>query len=104
MLFRSKPSADPEAQAVLQASLAETQRRAQRDQADIGLKREDMQRKSNESMRDDEIRVAMNAENNLTDERMKTLDLTVEAEKLKREQGESAIALQQAVQRDLKGD
>jgi chaperonin GroES len=99
-----KPSADPEAQAVLQASLAETQRRAQRDQADIGLKREDMQRKSNESMRDDEIRVAMNAENNLTEERMKTLDLTVEAEKLKREQGESAIALQQAVQRDLKGD
>ena len=63
-----------------------------------------MQRKSNESMRDDEIRVAMNAENNLTEERMKTLDLTVEAEKLKREQGESAIALQQAVQRDLKGD
>jgi hypothetical protein len=43
----------------------------------------------------------MNTENNLTKERMQTLDLTVEAAKLKREQSESAIDLQNELQRNL---
>jgi hypothetical protein len=43
----------------------------------------------------------MNTENNLTKERMGTLDLTLEAARLRKEQGESAVALQEAVQRGL---
>ena len=84
------PPMDGEAQAVLQASMAETQRRAARDQADIAQKDKDLQ-----------ARVAMNAENNLTKERMMTADLTVEEIKLQREQEETAIKLQNTTQRNL---
>ena len=89
----------PDAQVVLQSSMAETQRRAARDQAEMQLKAQKMQLDSQEGASDREVRVAMNTENNLTKERMETLDLTLETAKLKREQGESAIALQNAVQR-----
>jgi hypothetical protein len=88
-----KPPAPPmegEAQAVLQASMAETQRRAARDQADIAQKEKDLQAK-----------IAMNAEDNLTKERMMTADLTVEEIKLQREQEETAIKLQNVTQRNL---
>lgn len=91
--FAAKPEPmDGEAQAVLQASLAETQRRATRDQADIAQAQQDLQ-----------ARVAMNAENNLTKERMKTADLTVEEVKLKKEQQETAITLNEQTQRGLQG-
>jgi len=88
-----KPPAPPmegEAQAVLQASMAETQRRAARDQADMAHKAQDLQAK-----------IAMNAEDNLTKERMMTADLTVEEIKLQREQEETAIKLQNVTQRNL---
>ena len=84
------PPMDGEAQAVLQASMAETQRRAARDQADIAQKAKDLQAK-----------IAMNAEDNLTKERMMTADLTVEEIKLQREQEETAIKLQNVTQRNL---
>ena len=44
---------------------------------------------------------AQNTEKLLTQERMKTLDLTVETARLKKEQAESAIRLQNEVQRSL---
>lgn len=91
----------PDAQAVLQASMAETQRRAARDEKELTLKAEKMGLDQQDSVSDREVKVAMNTENNLTKERMGTLDLTLEAAKLKKEQGESAIALQNAVQRGL---
>ena len=84
------PPMDGESQAVLQASMAETQRRAARDQADMAQKDKDLQAK-----------IAMNAENNLTKERMMTADLTVEEIKLQREQEETALKLQEATQRKL---
>jgi len=84
---------DSEAQAVLQASMAETQRRTARDQADIQQKGQDLQAK-----------IAMNAENNLTKERMKTADLTVEEVRLKKEQTDTAITLNQSAQRGLQGE
>jgi hypothetical protein len=84
------PPMDGEAQAVLQASLAETQRRAARDQADIAQKQ-----------KDNEIKVAINAENNLTTERIKAADLTVDQVRLQKEQGETAVALNEKTQRNL---
>ena len=86
------PPMDGEAQAVLQASMAETQRRAQRDQADLAQKAKELQAK-----------IAMNAENNLTKERMMTADLTVEEIKLQREQEETALKLQETTQKHLGG-
>ena len=83
---------DAEAQAVLQASMAETQRRQARDQADIKMQNDKLQ-----------IDVAMNAENNLTKERMKEAELTVDEAKLRKEQQDTAVALQNAAQRNLGG-
>jgi hypothetical protein len=77
-------------QALLQSSLAETQRRQARDQADIQLGDKKLQ-----------ADIAMNAENNLTKERMKTADLTIDEANLQREQEETAIKLQQSTQRKL---
>jgi hypothetical protein len=84
---------DPEANAVLQASMAETQRRAARDQADIKMQTDKLQ-----------VEVAMNAENNLTKERMKEADLTLDEVKLRQEQQETALTLQEAAQRNLRRD
>ena len=81
---------DPDSQAVLQASMAETQRRQMRDQADIQLQTQKLQ-----------TEVAMNTENNLTKERMKAADLTVEGANLQKEQQETALSLQEAAQRNL---
>jgi hypothetical protein len=88
--FAPKPPVDPESQAVLQASMAETQRRAARDQQEMALKQKDQ-----------EIDVAMNVEKLLTQERMKTADLSVEEAKLKREQEQTVLDLNQATQRNL---
>jgi hypothetical protein len=82
---------DPESQAILQASLAETQRRAAKDQADNQLSQQDQQ-----------VRIAMNTENNLTKERMKEADLTVDEARLRKEQQETAVSLQDATQQNLR--
>jgi len=77
---------------VLQASLAETERRKLRDEQDLKIKQ-----------RDQEIKVAMNAENNLTKERMKSADLSVEEVRLQKEQSETAVQLNEQTQRNLGG-
>jgi hypothetical protein len=82
--------ADPQAQAVLESSLAETQRRAARDQADIALKKDEQQ-----------IDIAKNAEDNLTKERIATAKISFDADRLRKEQEDTAISLQQAAQRTL---
>jgi hypothetical protein len=91
----------PDAQAVLQASMAETQRRSTRDQADIQLKALEIQKKDEREDKKLQFEAAMNVEDNLTRERIETVDQTIEAARLKKEQGESALALQQTVQRNL---
>jgi chaperonin GroES len=106
MLQQFKPPAPPmdgEAQAVLQASLAETQRRAARDQADVAIDQARMQADQVNRDKDRQVKIAMNAENNLTQERIKTAELTVDEAKLQKEQSETAIRLNQATQRNLGG-
>ena len=82
--------ADPQAQAVLESSLAETQRRAARDQADVQLKKDEQQ-----------IDIAKNAEDNLTKERIATAKISFDADRLRKEQEDTAISLQEAAQRNL---
>ena len=50
---------------------------------------------------DRDAKVAMNAENNLTQERIKTAELTVDEVKLRKEQEDTAIKLNQSTQRNL---
>ena len=99
-----KPPAPPmegEAQAVLQASMAETQRRSAADQARLGFDTQKLQASQVEKAQDRDAKVAMNAENNLTQERIKTAELTVDEAKLRKEQEETAIKLNQSTQRNL---
>jgi hypothetical protein len=95
------PPMDGESQAVLQASMAETQRRTANDQARLALDTQKVQIAQQEKAQDRDVKVAMNAENNLTQERIKTAELTVEEVKLRTEQEETAIQLNQSVQRNL---
>jgi hypothetical protein len=90
-----------EAQAVLQASMAETQRRTQADQAKLAFDTQKFQAEMEKDAMDRDAKIAMNAENNLTQERIKTAELTVDEVKLRKEQEETAIQLNQATQRNL---
>ena len=99
--YKPQPPTDAESQAILQASMAETQRRTAKDQADIQLKQAQMQQDMVEDDKKRQFEAAQNTEKLLTEERMKTLDLTVETARLKKEQSESAVRLQNEVQRNL---
>ena len=101
--MQQQPPMDGEAQAVLQASLAETQRRQARDQADLQIATARLQADQQGKEQDRQVKIAMNAENNLTQERIKTAELTVDEAKLQKEQSETAIQLNQATQRNLGG-
>jgi hypothetical protein len=95
------PPMDGEAQAVLQASMAETQRRAAEDQARLAFDTQKFQAEMQQKEKDRQIKIAMNAEDNLTQERIKTAELTVDEVKLRQEQEQTAIQLQNVTQRNL---
>ena len=104
MMQQFKPPAPPmdgEAQAVLQASMAETQRRAAEDQARLAFDTQKFQAEMGQKDKDRQVKIAMNAEDNLTTERMKTAELTVDEVKLRQEQEQTAIKLQDVTQRNL---
>jgi len=95
------PPMDGEAQAVLQASMAETQRRAANDQARLAFDSQKFQADLKAKQDAEQVKVAMNAENNLTTERIKTAELTVDEVRLRQEQERTAIKLNQETQRNL---
>jgi hypothetical protein len=95
------PPMDGEAQAVLQASMAETQRRAAEDQARLAFDTQKFQAEMGQKDKDRQVKIAMNAEDNLTTERMKTADLTLDEVKLRQEQEQTAVKLQNLTQRNL---
>jgi len=104
MMQQFKPPAPPmdgEAQAVLQASMAETQRRAAEDQARLQFDTQKFQAEMAQKDKDRQVKIAMNAEDNLTTERMKTAELTVDEVKLRQEQEQTAMKLQNVTQRNL---
>ena len=95
------PPMDGESQAVLQASMAETTRRGENDKARLALDTQKMQLSQADKAQDRDAKVAMNAENNLTEERIKTAELTVDEVRLRKEQEDTAIKLNQETQRNL---
>ena len=99
--FAPQPQVDPADQALLQASLAETQRRTARDQGDLQIAQQRLQNDMTQDEKDREVKIAMNAENNLTTERLKTAELTVDELRLRKEQEQTAIKLQNVTQRNL---
>ena len=110
--FAPKPQMDGADTALLQASMAETQRRTTKDQTDAQLAQAKMQETQQETQaklqqdlgiadNDRESKVAMNAENNLTAERIQTAQLTVDEVRLRKEQEATAIKLNQTTQKGL---
>ena len=94
---------DPNVAALVQTQMAETQRKAAKDQMDGKLKAADMQRLAQESEKDLQTRVLMNTEDNLTAERIKSAELTNDAARLQHEQVQTAIDAQNALQTNLGG-
>jgi hypothetical protein len=110
--FQQQPQIPPADQAILQASLAETQRRQAKDQLDSQFDQAKLQSdnqnidkklvfEAQESQKKRDIDIAMNAENNLTQERIKSAELTIDEIRLRKEQEQTAIKLQNEAQRNL---
>ena len=111
--------------ALLQAAQMETQRKTQKDQLDSQFDQAklandtqlkqmqeqnensralaDMQMKVAEADKDRQVEVAMNTENNLTQERMKAADMTVDEVKLRQAQQKTALELNREVQQNIGG-
>ena len=123
--FQPQPQMTGSDIALLEAAKMETQRKTQKDQLDSQFDQQKMQSdmqlkqtsEQNENMRkmaelqtkvseadkDRQVEIAMNTENNLTQERMKAADMTVDEVKLRQEQQETAIRLNNEVQQRLGG-
>ena len=110
----AQPPMDPDAQVLLQTSMAETQRRAARDQADTQLAQQKLQadmqldqaRIAAENQRDQatqQLDIAMNAEDNLTRERIESAKLSHDADRLRHEQVKTALDLENQAQSYLGG-
>ena len=93
----------PEIQALVQTQMAETQRKTQYDQVDLQLRQQ--KQASDAELGTAKIRADLvkNTEDNLTEERVKSAELTNDAARLQHEQVQTAIDAQNAIQSNLGG-
>lgn len=92
-----QPPMDGGDRVILETSMAETKRRAQKDQMDAQLKEQEINQKALIENREQQIKIALNAADNLTDERIKTAEITRDTVALQQEQQQAALtALQSA--------
>jgi hypothetical protein len=99
--LKPKPQMDGSDQVILQTSMAETKRRAERDAIELQLQAERLKNDALSKNREQQIKIALNASDNLTEERIKTAELTQDAAVLKSEQEQTALAAQESAQRTL---
>lgn len=99
--FAPKPPLDPDAQVVLQTSMAETQRRAAKDKADEQLALDKLRADQLYKNRQQQIDIATDASDKLTEERIKTAELTHDAKVLRHEQEKTALTALQGAQETL---
>lgn len=96
-----KPPLESADQVILQTSMAETQRRAKKDESDAALAKARLQGELLDKNRAQQIDIALNAADNLTEERIKTAELTHDAAALQHEQEKTAITALQGAQETL---
>lgn len=96
-----KPQMDSSDQVILQTSMAETQRRVQKDRMDAQYQKAKLQGDLLDKNRGQQIEIALNAADNLTQERIKTAELTRDAAALQQEQEKTAITALQGAQETL---
>jgi hypothetical protein len=70
--YKPEPQLESSDQALLKAAMAETERKKARDEADIALKAQQDQANNIIKTREQQIKVSLNAIDNLTDERIQT--------------------------------
>ncbi len=110
--YMPKPQMDGSDMALLQAAQMETQRKTAKDQQDSQLALQKQQDESNRKMlelqheaeeaeKDRQAEFAMNTQDNLTNERIKAADVTVDEVKLRQAQQKTVTALNREVQQSL---
>ena len=95
------PNIQAQVQGLVQTSMAETQRKAQKDQADAQFKQADMQISIKEKQDKLDADLIKNTENNLTAERIKAAELSSNAAQLQHEQLKTVIDAQNQIQSHL---
>jgi hypothetical protein len=101
--FKPQPQMDGADKVILETSMAETERRKMKDQADTILAEKKLTQDALHKNRQQQIDIALNASDNLTEERIKSAELTQDAKVLQQEQLETALTAQQSAQQTLGG-
>ena len=99
--LQGQPPMDPATQAFVQTSMAETQRRAAKDQSDLQLGVAKLQQQDSLNAMKINADMVKNTENNLTQERLKSAELTRDAADLQHEQLKTAINAQNELQQSI---
>lgn len=99
--LQGQPPMDPATQAFIQTSMAETQRRAAKDQSDLQLGVAKLQQQDSMNAMKINADMVKNTENNLTQERLKSAELTRDAASLQYEQLKTAINAQNELQQSI---
>jgi hypothetical protein len=99
--FAPKPQMTSDDTVYLQTSMAETQRKAAKDAADIELDKQRLQNDALSKNRAQQIQIALDANDNLTNERIKTAELTHDAKVLQHQQQQTALSALQGAQQSL---
>lgn len=99
--LKPQPQMDGADQVILQTSMAETERRKLKDQADTILAEKRLTQDALHKNRQQQIDIALNASDNLTEERIKSAELTHDAKRLQQEQLTTALTAQESAQRAL---
>jgi len=111
---QAAPPMGPDAQVLMQTAMAETQRRSQRDQADVQLAQAKLQNEqqleqaklANEQSvikQQQQLEIAMNSEDNMTKEQIESAKLSHDANKLQHEQVKTALDFANQGQSNLGG-
>ncbi|MEN9807551.1 MAG: hypothetical protein RL756_2071 [Pseudomonadota bacterium] len=100
--FAPKPPMDGGDRVILETSMAETKRRAEKDKADLALEKERMTQEALRANREQQIKIALNAADNLTDERIKTAEITRDTVALQQEQQQAALTALQGATENLR--
>lgn len=93
----------PEIQALVQTQMAETQRKTTYDQVDLQLRQQKQESDAELGAAKVRADLVKNTEDNLTEERIKSAELTNDAARLQSEQLQTAIDAQNAIQSNLGG-
>jgi hypothetical protein len=99
--MKPQPPMDGSDQVILQTSMAETKRRTDRDAKELQIQQERLTNDALNKNREQQIKIALNANDNLTEERIKSAELTHNAQLLQQEQEQTALAAQASAQRTL---